>query len=144
MKNVKIEQEVVRSKGDYVVGRVGTVISIDSEKRRAQVKWKGQTTTWVSFDSIEPTSIPYEIVKTNRFPKYQQKQKVDTTWYDVFTLPEHYTEVSEVGYMGRGTHSVHDLENIVENYAEVIHQLRVKMQNAIQHYSVPQKLKKGA
>lgn len=73
--------EVVRSKGDYVVGRIGNVIAIDEAKERAQVNWKGETTTWVSFGSLEPTSKPYEIVagvlnkKTGRhsFPKYKLK-----------------------------------------------------------------------
>ncbi len=57
--NVTIGLEVVRSKGDYVVGRVGNVIAIDSEKNRAQVSWG----SWVSFDVIEPTSIPYQIIE---------------------------------------------------------------------------------
>ena len=69
MKNAEIGQEVVRSKGDYVVGRVGTIIAIDAEKQRAQVSWG----SWVKFDVIEPTSIPYEIVETKRFPKYIRK-----------------------------------------------------------------------
>lgn len=57
--NVTIGLEVVRSKGDYVVGRVGNVIAIDNEKNRAQVSWG----SWVSFDVIEPASIPYEIIE---------------------------------------------------------------------------------
>ena len=64
MKNqsLTIGQEVVRSKGDYVVGRIGIIIAIDTEKNRAQVSWYGQTTTWVSFNALELTSIPYEIL----------------------------------------------------------------------------------
>jgi len=64
MKNqsLTIGQEVVRSKGDYVVGRIGIIIAIDTEKNRAQVSWNGETTTWVSFNALELTSIPYEIV----------------------------------------------------------------------------------
>ncbi len=64
---------------------------------------------------------------------------IDTWYKEVFVLPEHYSEVQEVGYMGRGTHSVSQLEDIVENYKEVIHQLRVKMQNAIINYEIPNK-----
>lgn len=65
MKNVVIGQKVVRSIGDYVVGRVGLVVSIDSEKNRAQVKWSGDPTTWVAIGSIEPESDPYEIVRSD-------------------------------------------------------------------------------
>lgn len=54
--------EVVRSKGDYVVGRIGEVIAISEIQRLAKVKWKGNSTTSVSFDSLELTSIPYEII----------------------------------------------------------------------------------
>jgi hypothetical protein len=65
----KIGQEVVRSKGDYVVGRIGIIIALDSEKNRAQVKWESYfNCTWVSCNSIELTSIPYEII-----PAYLKK-----------------------------------------------------------------------
>lgn len=76
MKNATIGQEVVRSKGDYVVGRIGNVVAIDTEKQRAQVDWKGETTTWVSFGSLEPTSTPYEIIRPasgRGYSKYQPK-----------------------------------------------------------------------
>jgi hypothetical protein len=63
----QIGQEVVRSKGDYVVGRVGAIISIDEEKNRAQVEWHNDPKSWVSFSSLELTSIPYEII-----PGYQK------------------------------------------------------------------------
>lgn len=73
MKTVEIGQQVVRSKGDYVVGRVGEVVAIDTEKQRAQVQWNGETKTWVSFGSLEPTSIPYEIVKgISKWPQYRK------------------------------------------------------------------------
>jgi len=65
----EIGNEVVRSKGDYVVGRIGNVVSIDAEKNRAQVEWKGETKTWVAFGSLELTSIPYEIVAGHYNPK---------------------------------------------------------------------------
>jgi hypothetical protein len=64
MKATKFEigQEVVRSKGDYVVGRIGNIVAIDNEKNRVQVEWNSNNSTWVSFNSIELKSIPYEIV----------------------------------------------------------------------------------
>ena len=62
MKNIEIGNEVVRSKGDYVVGRIGTVVAIDTVKNRAQVQWYNETKTWVKLEVIEPTSIPYEIL----------------------------------------------------------------------------------
>jgi len=65
--NATIGQEVVRSKGDFVVGRIGTIIAIDSEKNRAQVDWDGRVKTWVSIKVIEPTSIPYEIYKPSKY-----------------------------------------------------------------------------
>lgn len=77
--NVEIGTEVVRSKGDYVVGRIGKIVAIDSEKNRAQVDWNS-VKTWVSFNALEPTNIPYKInegfqdTRTRRFinPKYQR------------------------------------------------------------------------
>jgi len=73
MTDATIGQEVVRAKGDYVVGRVGNILAIDAEKNRAQVSWG----SWVSFTAIEPTSIPYIIIrgcKENNFayPKYKR------------------------------------------------------------------------
>jgi hypothetical protein len=76
IQNATIGTEVVRSKGDYVVGNVGNIIAIDAEKNRAQVSWG----TWVSFTAIEPTSIPYTITegsynkKTGKhsWPKYNR------------------------------------------------------------------------
>ena len=61
MKTTKFEigQEVVRSKGDYVVGRIGTIVNI--ENNRAQVQWANGKSK-VSLDVIELTSIPYEII----------------------------------------------------------------------------------
>jgi hypothetical protein len=62
MKNITTGTEVVRSKGDYVVGRTGIVIGIDAEKNRAQVSWHYADKSWVKMEVIEPTSIPYEIL----------------------------------------------------------------------------------
>jgi hypothetical protein len=72
-KNIQIGNQVVRSKGDYVVGRVGIVITIDNEKNRVQVEWD-TITTWVSIDAVELTSIPYEII-----PAFFNKKKYTYT-----------------------------------------------------------------
>lgn len=62
MKNTPtIGTEVVRSTGDYVVGRTGNVVGVDPDKNRVQVAWNGETTTWVSVNAVELTSIPYTI-----------------------------------------------------------------------------------
>jgi hypothetical protein len=68
--NIQIGTEVVRSKGDYVVGRIGKVIAIDAEKNRAQVEWNNDPKTWVSFTALELTSIPYEIIPAYQKDKY--------------------------------------------------------------------------
>jgi hypothetical protein len=72
----EIGQEVVRTKGDYVVGSTGPVIAIDSDKKRCQVQW-GNCKTWVKDDCLELKSIPYEITYTinkygSRCPKYKK------------------------------------------------------------------------
>lgn len=68
-----VGDEVVRTKGDYVVGRVGKIFAIDTIKMRAQVKWDGVPMTWVSFNALELTSIPYEILKKGTtYPKYRK------------------------------------------------------------------------
>jgi hypothetical protein len=74
--NFQIGQEIVRSKGDYVVGRVGVIIALDTEKKRAQVKWNEDPKSWVLFTAIELTSKPYVIEKVkNKYggtnPKYK-------------------------------------------------------------------------
>lgn len=73
MKTIEIGTEVVRSKGDYVVGRVGSVVAVDAEKNRAQICWLTAPKSWVSFSVIEPTYIPYEIIRSKEytFPKYK-------------------------------------------------------------------------
>lgn len=71
-----VGQEVVRSKGDYVVGRKGTILSIDKDKHRAQVGWFQAASTWVKLDCIEPTSIPYEIDWNSKtWPQYKKLAK---------------------------------------------------------------------
>jgi len=74
-----IGQEVVRTKGDYVVGRVGIIIAI--ENNRVQVKWDGNGTSKVSLNSIELTSIPYEIKPAT--------EKKDRFGHYVFTNPKY-------------------------------------------------------
>lgn len=84
MKNLTVGQRVVRSKGDYVVGRVGVIIEIDEIKNRARIDWDNAPRSWVSFGSLELESIPYKIVrfgeehrnkKTGNIP-YPQYQRV--------------------------------------------------------------------
>lgn len=69
---VSIGLEVVRSKGDYVVGRIGNIIEIDSEKLRVNVDWHFANKSWVSINSVEPTSKPYEIIPSRMKDKYTQ------------------------------------------------------------------------
>ncbi len=66
----ELGQQVVRSKGDYVVGRIGIIIEIDNQKNRARVDWIDNPKTWVSFTVIEPTSIPYYIIHSKQKSKY--------------------------------------------------------------------------
>lgn len=72
----QIGVEVVRSKGDYVVGRTGSIVAIDADKNRAQVAWSFGPITWVALASMELASIPYEIAVTqkdkwsSKVPKY--------------------------------------------------------------------------
>jgi len=59
-----IGQEVVRSKGGYVVGRLGEILEIDNMQDRVHVWWKFEgLRTWVSISVIAPTSIPYAITE---------------------------------------------------------------------------------
>lgn len=69
-KQFKIGQEVVRSKGNYVVGRIGIIKEIDLIKNRAQVDWSYGIMTWVSFSALELTSVPYSIK-----PGYMNERK---------------------------------------------------------------------
>lgn len=62
LKDVITGMQVVRSKGDYVVGRIGAIIDINEEKNRAQIAWQGYNKTWVSIEAIEPANIPYRII----------------------------------------------------------------------------------
>lgn len=75
---IKSGLRVVRSKGDYVVGREGKVVALDLEKNRAQVEWDSAPKTWVAFAYLEDASTPYRLTefsvckKTGRqsYPKY--------------------------------------------------------------------------
>ena len=81
LSNIKTGLRVVRSKGDYVVGREGVVVALDAEKNRAQVEWDSAPKTWVSLTALEDASIPYTITppsynnRTGRHtnPKYLRK-----------------------------------------------------------------------
>ena len=74
---LKIGDEVVRTKGDYVVGRIGIVIDVNLKDKRAKIDWYGETKTWVSFGSLALKSIPYKIIpasydKQGRRKRYQK------------------------------------------------------------------------
>lgn len=78
MLKINIGDEVVRSKGDYVVGYVGCVIDIDIDKLRARVNW-GENRTWVSFAALELTSIPYEIIPPTKGGGWQKYRRLQIT-----------------------------------------------------------------
>ena len=60
LQKFSVGQEVVRSKGEYVVGRLGVILSIENEK--AKVNWQGCKISQVAISAIEPVAIPYEII----------------------------------------------------------------------------------
>ena len=65
----EVGQEVVRTKGGYVVGRIGSVVAVDLTKNRAQVNCGIKT--WISFSSLALTSVPHEIIYARgKDPKY--------------------------------------------------------------------------
>lgn len=66
LNKVEIGLNVVRSKGDYVVGNIGSVIEIDYAHSRARVQWKESSRTWVKVDVIEDANIPYRIDEERR------------------------------------------------------------------------------
>ena len=51
-------------------------------------------------------------------------------------LPTHYTEVGEPSYTGKGNHSVIQLEEIAEQYKELVHQLRLREQAILNKFSI--------
>jgi len=51
-------------------------------------------------------------------------------------LPSHYTEVGEPSYQGKGNHNVLELEEIAENYKELVHQLRLREQAILNKFSI--------
>ena len=46
-------------------------------------------------------------------------------------LPKHYVPAIEPSFAGRGNHSVSQLEDIAENYKELVHQLRIREQSIL-------------
>lgn len=46
-------------------------------------------------------------------------------------LPKHYVPVVEPSFTGRGNHSVLQLEDIIESYKELVHQLRIREQSIL-------------
>ena len=74
--DLKIGLKVVRSKGDYVVGRLGTIVEI--VEGRARVDWEEAPKSMVKADVIEDASKPYGFTEYKRdrrtgrisYPKY--------------------------------------------------------------------------
>ena len=51
-------------------------------------------------------------------------------------LPSHYTEMSEPSYTGKGNHNVIQLESIIEDYKELVHQLRIREVAILNKFSI--------
>jgi len=51
-------------------------------------------------------------------------------------LPNHYTEVGEPSYQGKGNHNIAQLEDIAEKYKELVHQLRLREQAILNKFSI--------
>ena len=51
-------------------------------------------------------------------------------------LPSHYIEVNEPSFNGRGEHSVMQLEQICEQYKELVHQLRIREQTLLKKFDI--------
>ncbi len=51
-------------------------------------------------------------------------------------LPAHYTPAVEPFYEGKGIHSVMRLEEICEQYKELVHQLRIREQSLIYLFDI--------
>jgi len=51
-------------------------------------------------------------------------------------LPSHYIEVGEPSYRGKGNHNVLQLEEIAENYKELVHQLRLREVAILNKFSI--------
>jgi hypothetical protein len=66
IRDLKIGQEVVRTKGQDMVGAIGTILSIDNAKNKVSVDW-GHITTSLNSNSVEPTSIPYKIQEAKNY-----------------------------------------------------------------------------
>jgi hypothetical protein len=66
IKDLKIGQEVVRTKGLDMIGAIGIVLSIDNTNNKVSVDW-GHITTSLNVNSVEPTSIPYRIQEAKNY-----------------------------------------------------------------------------
>ena len=51
-------------------------------------------------------------------------------------LPKHYTEVGEPSFQGKGNHNVMQLEEIAEQYKELVHQLRLRERAILNKFSI--------
>lgn len=77
---------------------------------------------------IEVLAWEKEYGKTNNNMKNQITEK------DL--LPSHYTKADEPFFSGRGNHSVHELENICEQYKDLVHQLRIRETSIIRRFNI--------
>ena len=78
IQETKIGKEVVRTKGEEMVGCIGTIVSIDYDKNRVKVNW-GHNTTSLNINSVELTSKPYRIE-----PAYNYQNKKSGLYTIVF------------------------------------------------------------
>jgi hypothetical protein len=63
---LKIGQQVVRTKGQDMVGAIGAILSIDNAKNKVRVDW-GNITTTININSVALTSIPYRIQEAKNY-----------------------------------------------------------------------------
>ena len=118
--------------------------SPDSRQEIIECKLKDRDDVYIRCDYVDSVKVAllgeqeaeYEI---DLFNDRVDIITIEKSWDDVFVLPSHYTEVKELFFEGRGNHSVGTLEDICESQQELIHQLRVRMQNAIDNYHPPTK-----
>lgn len=70
IKEAQIGQEVVRTKGQDMIGCIGNILDINYDKNKVVVSW-GHNKTTLDINSIEPTSKPYKIEEAYN---YQDKR----------------------------------------------------------------------
>ncbi|RKZ02514.1 hypothetical protein DRQ25_18555 [Candidatus Fermentibacteria bacterium] len=59
MNNYKIGTRVERTTGAYYdIGRLGTIVEIDTEKNRYRIFWDGDKRTWLTTAGVKETDKP--------------------------------------------------------------------------------------